>query len=467
MIDQSKLITFYPGVYTPEEQKAIDEYKAGKYGSLFPRMQPESTDPWVMQLYARCWDRWNPLFNDPAYARESVWGDLPAIPGYISMETRSSIPTELGIPARPDGTSFVGDGYDHTDYYFAPVFPGDVLSAKNTGWDLADVTDPNGSVKRHIIFINECEVYNQRGELVARCVRRWPETLKKSNDEATQLELWGDAAEDMVPEEIKAKLPKRSGPPGAPGGQGGPGAPGGAPAGGGLGNRHKAHVNTAEDYELLKEIWRGEKIRGKETLYWEDVNIGDEPTPVAAPPQYGNEIFRTIAAWNLMKSNRGLREDLLEDTLDPVLNRLDPTTGLYGTGMSGHLGIGCTAYLFNFHAKLLGTRIITNWCGDEGFVTRLGWRFVNDAPKDQQFNHFPENCHRPTELLKVPYMKDRYANIHGYGDDTFITRGYVYDKYIGEDGGHYVDLICWCEDLDGNIGQEIPATVRLPSRESK
>ena len=73
--------------------------------------------------------------------------------------------------------------------------------------------------------------------------------------------------------------------------------------------------------------------------------------------------------------------------------------------------------------------------------------------------------YRPTELLKVPYMKDRYANIHGFGDDAFITRGYVYDKYVGEDGGHYVDLICWCEDLDGNIGQEIPATVRLPSRQ--
>ena len=115
----------------------------------------------------------------------------------------------------------------------------------------------------------------------------------------------------------------------------------------------------------------------------------------------------------------------------------------------------------------MGTRILTNWCGDEGFVTKLGWRFVNDAPKDEQFNHFPAGFYRPTELLKVPYMQDRYANIHGFGDDAFITRGYVYDKYIGEDGGHYVDLICWCEDLDGNIGQEIPATVKLPSRSGK
>ena len=41
----------------------------------------------------------------------------------------------------------------------------------------------------------------------------------------------------------------------------------------------------------------------------------------------------------------------------------------------------------------------------------------------------------------------------------------MYDKYIGEDEGHYVDLILWVEDFDGNIEQECPATVRLPSRE--
>ena len=180
----------------------------------------------------------------------------------------------------------------------------------------------------------------------------------------------------------------------------------------------------------------------------------------------GFEIVRTIAAWNLLKDNNGLQEVLTGKGGDPHFYRYNPETGLYDNE-SGHLGLGSIAYLYNFHAKLMGTRILTNWCGDQGFVTRLGWRFVNDAPKEAQFNHFPAGFYRPTELLKVPYMKDRYANIHGFGDDAFITRGYVYDKYIGGDGGHYVDLICWCEDLDGNIGQEIPATVKLPSREEE
>ena len=237
------------------------------------------------------------------------------------------------------------------------------------------------------------------------------------------------------------------------------------PGGGGVGGtaRHKAHVYTKEDYDRMTEIWKGETVRGKDVLYWEDVNIGDEPAPVCSPPQVGFEIVRTMAAWQILKDNNGLKEVLTGVGGDPHFYRFDPKTGLY-ENESGHLGLGSVAYLYNFHAKVLNSRIITNWCGDAGFVTRLGWRFVNDAPKEKQFNHFPADFYRPTELLKVPYMKDRYCNIHGYGDDAFITRGYVYDKYIGEDGGHYVDLICWCEDFDGNIGQEIPATVKLPSR---
>ncbi|MBE6992303.1 MAG: hypothetical protein E7430_06975 [Ruminococcaceae bacterium] len=477
MIDNSKLRVCYPGVYTEAEQAAIDRYKRGECEAAIPAAVSKiSTDPWVMQLYARCWDRWNPLFNDPEYAKNTVWGNLPAVPGYVTMETRSSIPEELGAQMRPDGTTYIGDGYDHEDLYFKPVFPGDTLTAKNTGWDIIDITDPEGSIKRRMIFIDECEVYNQNGELVAKSIRRWPETLRISDDPETMDALWGEAPGDVAakhgksdkaPGAMPKQPPKGAGGPGGPGGEGPDGEKKAPPPMMGLNNRHKAHKMTKEDYDIFVDIWKNEKIRGADTLYWEDVNIGDEPQPIASPPQYDREIFRTMAAWQIMKDTNGLKEVLSGTGGDPHFFPYNEETGLYGGG-DGHIGTGGgIAYLYNFHAKLLGTRLITNWCGDEGFVTKLGWRFVNDAPKEEQFNHFPEGFYRPTELLKVPYMKDRYANIHGYGDDAFITRGYVYDKYVGEDGGHYVDLICWCEDLDGNIGQEIPATVKLPSRGDK
>ena len=78
---EEKMERFYPGVYTPEEQAAIDRFCRGETGTMFGGKGPAvpSTDQWVMQLYARCWDRWNPLFNDPEYAKKSVWGNLPAM----------------------------------------------------------------------------------------------------------------------------------------------------------------------------------------------------------------------------------------------------------------------------------------------------------------------------------------------------------------------------------------------------
>lgn len=130
---QEKMEIFYPGVYTPEEQAAIDRYNRGETGRMFGGKAPQlpSTNPWVMQLYARCWDRWNPLFNDPEYAKQSVWGNLPAIPGYVSTETRYNVPSELGYLIRPDGTAFLGDGYDHTDEFLLRSFPA-ILSAVRT-----------------------------------------------------------------------------------------------------------------------------------------------------------------------------------------------------------------------------------------------------------------------------------------------------------------------------------------------
>lgn len=451
---EEKMERFYPGVYTPEEQAAIDRFCRGEYGAMFGSgPAAPTTDLWVMQLYARCWDRWNPLFNDPEYAAKSVWGRLPAMPGYVSLETRSNVPPELGYLTRPDGTSFVGDGYDHTDEYLAPVFPGDTLTARDSGWEIQDVTDREGSIRRRMIFICTSEVTNQDGVVVARCIRRWPETLMRSLDPEIN---------EMLASELPGAPPKKR-PEGKPSEKKGP--PPGAPGMVGGNARHPSHIYTKADYDRMTAIWKRETIRGSEPLYWEDVNIGDEPAPVCSPPQVGFEIARTIAAWQIMKDNNGLREVLTGTGGDPHFYRFDPVTGLY-QNESGHLGLGHVAYLYNFHAKALNARIITNWCGDQGFVTSLGWRFVNDAPKDEQFNHFPADFYRPTELLKVPYMKDRFCNSHGYGDDAYITRGYVHNKYIGADGGHYVDLICWCEDFDGNIAQEIPATVKLPSRDN-
>ena len=47
---EEKMEIFYPGVYTPEEQAAIDRYNRGETGRMFGGKAPAmpSTDLWVM-----------------------------------------------------------------------------------------------------------------------------------------------------------------------------------------------------------------------------------------------------------------------------------------------------------------------------------------------------------------------------------------------------------------------------------
>ena len=43
------------------------------------------------------------------------------------------------------------------------------------------------------------------------------------------------------------------------------------------------HIYTDEDWEYIISIWKKEKVRGADPLYWDEVEIGDEPTPTATP----------------------------------------------------------------------------------------------------------------------------------------------------------------------------------------
>ena len=113
---------------------------------------------------------------------------------------------------------------------------------------------------------------------------------------------------------------------------------------------------------------------------------------------------------------------------------------------------------YNDTAAKIITRMVTNYIGDAGFVTRVCWRF-KQLYKEMQVE-------RPGgEFLdKVPYMKGKECTRHGAEGDTIIAKGYVTDKYINERGEHIIDISCWAETLDDNIIQIVGASARLPSK---
>lgn len=440
-----ELMTFKRNVYTPEEQAALDAWRKLE-GPSFPAMpvgvgQPKDYDVvsgFEMYWYAKGWDKDNPLWYDYSYAKDTWYGDVPAMPAMREPMGMSMFPSELGWEAFPPSTPMLGDGYDFELYYYQPIFAGDSFTTKIVGQECTDLTE-DGSTVRYFIRVITTEMYNQKGKLVARGVFHWPTFLHKfadGNNPKTRDEIM----------QVRMELMQAN-----------------------MGSRTEryvrpSHVYTDADWEILKGIWANEKIRGKETLYWEDVNVGDEPLPTAENPITEYDAGRYTGMHHTVGTISG---DTVKDYV--MGKRVERRFYKREDGVIDVQKDNRTHFL-NFIGRNFCLRTITNWCGDDGFVRKVGWRMVNDYKPEEQFNHFPEDHFRPSWLLKVPYLKEagKFINTHGAGPDCAICKAYVTEKFIDEDtGDHMVMLTAWCEDLDGNIFQECEFSVALPTRDGQ
>jgi hypothetical protein len=478
------LMTFKRGVYTPEEKAALDAWKKMEYqatggsggggGGMMPGGQsaqavetgPTAVDvqldgvddvsAFEMSYYAKGWDKYNPLWLDSNYAKKTWYGQCPAIPTIREPMAMAMLPSELGDEARPSGDPLVGDGYDFELYYYKPIFAGDSFTSKAVAQDCVDLT-VDGSTTRYFIAIVEAEMYNQKNEMVCRAKMYWPTFLQKYEEGETS------SKQEM------AQGPMAGGGqqgPGEGGGQQGPGEGGGQQgqtAGGGMQARYTraAHEYTDADWEYLKNIWKNEKIRGAEILYWEDVKVGDEPPMTAENPVTDYDARRYTGFHHTVGAIGGdsARDYLMTGNSERRFYKRDD--GVYDVSNSDR------THFLNFVGRNFCLRTITNWCGDDGFVRKVGWRMVNDFRPEEQMNHFPEGHFRESWLLKVPELKKagKFINTHGMGPDCAICKAYVTEKFIDPDTKeHMVMLTAWAEDMDGNIFQECEFSVALPTR---
>jgi hypothetical protein len=433
-----KLLTFKRNVFTAEERAALDawrklEYKSGGGfgGTGIASAQPKDFDTvsgFEMYYYAKGWDKYNPLWHDYNYAKNTWYGDCPAIPTIREPIAMAALPSELGFESRGPGDPLVGDGYDFELYYYKPIFSGDSFTTKTTGLDLVDLTE-DGADYRFMIAIVKAEMFNQKNEMVCRAVMHWPCIRQKYEDGHVP------TREEM--------MQQRSG--------GGPQEQYTRPA----------HVYTDADWDFLKDIWAKEKVRGAETLYWEDVKVGDEPQWTAENPVTDYDARRYTGFHHTVGAIAGdsARDFIMNGNSERRFYKRDD--GVYDVAGSDR------THFLNFVGRNFCLRTITNWCGDDGFVRKVGWRMVNDFPPAKQFDHFPEGHFRESWLLKVPYLKKagKFTNTHGMGPDCAICKAYVTEKFIDPDtGDHMVMLTGWAEDMDGNIFQECEFSVALPTR---
>jgi len=309
----------------------------------------------------------NPLFRFPEYGKKTKYKCLIAPPNYLYSICYAQRPYDHG-PMIPGIAGFYS-GCERE--YFRPICVGDQFTYRIM-CPSKNIMKQSKFAERVVQSFEAVDYYRQGGELVAGY---------------SSYETWAD--EEKIKERNK------------------------------YGSLDKLPVYSEND---LKEIYAAqdrEDIRGANPRFWEDVNVGDELTPVVRGPLSDAE----DRAWHA-----GGHAHHLSDRLSRILWAEQPLEKDFDMNVIG---------MAHPRPAVAGQQpeawrfiMLTNWMGDDGFL----WKFITQI---RGFTMF--------------------------GDTTWV-KGKVIKKYC--DNGKYCVDINVQNVLQTGVAAIIgSATVILPSRE--
>lgn len=423
---ERKLYHYQPGEYYDFEKEAVEHRIAQAKGEAEfhdprPPMPARPLTEEMIIAYNRLWDKYNPLYTDPKYAREH---GHPSVPAYPVLMAGAGADVDPFPKAFGDGFYYTNDGTDI--YYERNLYAGDILEVRKEEGavdDFLDITVP-GSTTRKFRMGGWRNRYDQNGELVFKCYGSVTEAYKKYAVDETEF----DFAENM------AEWTKYISP---------------------------AHYTTDADYKRIEELWDREVITGDDTPFWEDVEIGQEiaPTCTDGPVTYMHmNYWHQIGDLSIFSRDELKNPEFMKDYYrDPHGAYLDETAVHFGNRNIA----GARTFWFNDTAAKLVARTLTNFVGNKGRVSRFSWKMFPFYKELQGENLGKEM------FDQVSFMKGRFADRHGSEGDTCIGRAVIIDKYINDKGEHCCKMACWGETLDGNIIIACPSEVVLPSSSDK
>lgn len=470
----------YPGVYPAHGRELVERYLAdnraletrgpvdvqalvqGRLPADTPGIGPKLvvTDAMVRYNNGK-YDPDNPVLNVAEYARRLGYRDILAYPTFGANDDVFMVP----FPGEARDTLLVSQ-LNHSITSYAPIHPGDTLYLVANRRTVTDLTPQQGSIYRHLVIRTDGSVYNQRAEKVNDVTFRVMESVKVYKDDKRPPGK-PDFARIWEAPDWKSR---------------------------------PAHVYTDADWEQIKQWWRAEKRRGAEPLYWEDVQVGDQPTwtvdgPIdegAMPAKpYGmgaggsrtlkREILDPKRLRKLVRGEDGVwrpanRADYMPAVPDGAGAPPPPPADAEAIATADihhkdadvdtaniHKKDDSRGILINFVGRDLAIRHLGNWMGERGWLYNIRWGIMPAATHAALGKPVPENPDVVHFLDKVPFLKGRDVDAHPLTGDLFIVKSYVYDKYF-RDGLPYVELAWWIETIDHHIVEAGGATVRLPSR---
>lgn len=331
----------------------------------------------------------NPLWRDPAYARGTTWGGIIAPP---TFESAIAYCTAGG--RGPDGSirlpGFNNMAAGNRHEYFGVIRPGDEFRIVDKYLGVEEIA-VKGKPYRMFLESGERAYINQREDVVAVAIGRGI---------ITGTPPWIAEKDAKLYTEIK--------------------------------RHHFTREELDTIYRQYDEQLDGKTRRGREVLYWEDVEPGDTLKPLAKGPIDTCDIGSGFVFW--MNYAFAVKWAVMRRELQH--HPIDPETGGYRYRRDWHLEdplakmMGMPyAFMDGVHNEMILTQVLTDWMGDDGFV-------------------------------KVLDFQNRRINIMG---DMNWLKGEVTEKYV-ENDEHLVDLKIWSENQDGHVNTKGTATVRLKSK---
>ena len=451
-LDYSKILYVKPGEYTDSEKRYlsqlqdecdaiaargdvnVDDLISGKLnGQPGVEQQVVTITAERAKYYAKLYDPDNPLYNDSEYAKAAGYQDIQAMPGFGYNDHRFMFKIP---PAMRD--VMVVSGLYHEVTFHQPQYPGDSIYCVRDRQEFSDISPKDGAHFRTFYLQDWGRAFNQKGELVLEVYDRVRESCANyANHEAVP------DGPDMVQVSWKDTRPR--------------------------------HYYTDADWDMIRDIWSKETRRGAEPLYWEDVQIGDEPTwtiegpnlKTPMPDDYwgmGTGDISISHRKHIMASNNfegmtrdeitGIwhlpEEEIHEDRRPPEArqNEFNPNDDNRDL-------------VINYLGRDFIIRHINNYIGEKGRIYKLCWGIM---PYVKYFEgEIPDYPDPIRHLDKVPYMKGKISETHGLLEDIGICKSYVCNKYE-EDGRHYAEIVWWLETIDGYIWEDGSCIVILPSK---
>ncbi len=278
----------------------------------------------------------NPLWIDPAHGKSSRYGRCVAPPALLYAVTWGSWDMRRG-----EGLPGVHGLHAHDKWtYYRPLLDGDEVHATKEMTALEDRTGKYaGSSKMQR---REFKYYNQRDELIARCVMSAVRTEREAGKEAGKYM--------SIP---RAKY-------------------------------------SDEDIRKIDAATGEEEVRGNRPRYWEDVTIGDPIQPVVRGPLTVGDMI----AWMMGVGSPHIRSGqywLAYRTQSPKIAVKDPETGIpqpvervhWDAFMAAEIGMPAP-YDYGSQRGAWATHLVTNWAGDDGWVAEVfaqyrGMNFLGDT----------------------------------------------------------------------------------------